>query len=80
MWYGAILRGDKSRIEIGSYTNIQERVVINTVPELESGFSPVVEIGSYVSIGHGSVLTSCVVESFVSIGQGCIIPEGKQLM
>ena len=77
IWYGAVLRGDKSRIEIGLYSNIQERVVINTVPELKSGFSPIVEIGSYVTIGHGSRLTSCVIENYVSIGQGCVIPEGE---
>ena len=78
VWYGAVLRGDKSRIEIGLFSNIQEGVVINTVPELKSGFSPVCEIGSYVSVGHGSRLTSCLIENYVSIGQGCIIPEGNK--
>lgn len=77
IWYGAVLRGDKSRIQIGTFTNIQERVIINTVQELASGFSPVVQIGAFVSVGHGSVLTSCVIEGNVSIGAGCIIPQGN---
>ena len=76
MWYGAVLRGDQSSIEIGIFSNIQDRVVINTVPELKSGFTANVEIGDYCSVGHGAILTSCVMEDFSSVGQGCIISEG----
>ena len=71
-----MLRGDQACIEVGLYSNIQDRVVINTVPELKSGFTANVEIGDYCSIGHGSLLTSCVIEDFCSVGQGCIISEG----
>ena len=76
VWYGAVLRGDQSCIEVGIYSNIQDRVVINTVPELKSGFTANVEIGDYCSVGHGSILTSCVMEDFSFVGQGCIISEG----
>ena len=70
------MRADQSGIEVGIYTNVQDRVVINTVPELKSGFSANVEIGNYCSIGQGSILTSCVVESYVTVGPGTIISEG----
>lgn len=76
MWYGAVLRGDQSCIEIGTFSNVQDRVVINTVPELKSGFTANVEIGDYCSVGHGSLLTSCVMEDYSTVGQGCIISEG----
>lgn len=74
------MRGDQSSIEVGIFTNVQDRVVINTVPELKSGFSPNVEIGNYCSIGQGSILTSCVVESYVTVGPGTIISEGCILL
>ena len=76
MWYGAVLRADQSCIEIGTFSNVQDRVVINTVPELKSGFTANVEIGDYCSVGHGSLLTSCVMEDYSTVGQGCIISEG----
>jgi tetrahydrodipicolinate N-succinyltransferase len=71
-----VLRGDQSCIEIGTFSNVQDRVVINTVPELKSGFTANVEIGDYCSVGHGSLLTSCVMEDYSTVGQGCIISEG----
>jgi carbonic anhydrase/acetyltransferase-like protein (isoleucine patch superfamily) len=33
-----VLRGDKNSIEIGQFSNVQDRVVIDTVTELESGW------------------------------------------
>ena len=44
--------------------------------ELESGFPANVQIGDYVTIGHGALLTSCTVGDFSLIGQGSIIEEG----
>jgi carbonic anhydrase/acetyltransferase-like protein (isoleucine patch superfamily) len=76
IWYGAVLRGDKNRIQIGGFTNIQDRVTLTTVPELESGFSAQLSIGDYCTIGHGSILTSCIVGDYVQIGAGCVVGEG----
>lgn len=76
VWYGAVLRGDKSNIKIGSKTNIQDRAVINTVSDLETNFPADVDIGDFVTIGHGALLTSCTVGDRVLIGQGSIIQEG----
>jgi carbonic anhydrase/acetyltransferase-like protein (isoleucine patch superfamily) len=50
--------------------------VINTVSTLESGFPADVDIGNYVTVGHGALLTSCTVGSHVLIGQGSILQEG----
>lgn len=71
-----MLRADKNRIQVGSFSNIQDRAVVSTVETLESGLPASVEIGEYVTVGHGAVLTSCTVGNHVLIGQGAIVPEG----
>lgn len=64
-------------MKIGHATNIQDRAVIDTEIELESGFPADVDIGNYVTVGHGALLTSCVVHDSVLIGQGAIIQKGS---
>jgi len=76
VWYGAVVRGDKNTIRIGTKTNIQDRAVISTVHELDSGFPSTVEIGNNVTIGHGAIITSSIVRSNSLIGQGAIIGAG----
>ena len=76
VWYGAVVRGDRAAVEIGFKSNLQDRVVVNTVSKLESGLPPVCHIGHYVSVGAGSVLVSCRIEDFVEIGDKCIVMEG----
>ena len=53
------------------------RCVVSTVTSLETGFPSKVDIGNYVSIGPGSVLTSCTVGNHVIIGEGSSIGEGS---
>ena len=67
VWYGAVVRGDKNKVRIGRVTNILDRAVLSTVetPAVDSGFPSDLNIGSYVTVGQGSVLTSC------SIGEFC---------
>jgi carbonic anhydrase/acetyltransferase-like protein (isoleucine patch superfamily) len=77
VWYGAVVRGDLAAVEIGFKSNVQDRVVVNTVSKLESGLPPICHIGHYVSVGAGSVLVSCRVEDFVVIGDKCIVMEGS---
>ena len=76
IWYGAVVRGDHADVSIGSVANVQDRVVIETVSTLESGFPASVTIGDYTSVGAGSCLKSCVVEHTVDIGEGCVIDQG----
>ena len=61
IWYGAVVRGDKNKVRIGRVTNIMDRAVLCTVekPAVDSGFPSDLNIGSYVTVGQGSVLTSC---------------------
>ena len=77
VWYGAVVRGDKNKIKIGRVTNIQDRAVVSTVANLDSGFPADVDIGDFVTVGHGAMLTSCTIGNHVLIGQGAIIQEGS---
>ena len=67
IWFGAVLRGDASRITVGARTSIQDNSVIHCAHEL-----PTV-IGEDVVVGHGSLLEGCVVEDGAVIGMGSIV-------
>ncbi|MCC7565975.1 MAG: gamma carbonic anhydrase family protein [Methanomicrobiaceae archaeon] len=70
VWFGAVIRGDKSRIEIGECSNVQDNAVVHTT----IGFP--VAIGSFVSVGHGAILHGCTIGSEVLVGMGAIIMNG----
>ena len=77
VWYGAVIRGDVNKIQIGSLTNIQDRVVVHaSKPNKDGGFPTTTTIGDYVTIGHGAVLSSCVIENNVLIGPNALILDG----
>jgi carbonic anhydrase/acetyltransferase-like protein (isoleucine patch superfamily) len=67
VWFGAVLRGDASRITVGARTSIQDNSVIHCAEEL-----PTV-IGEDVVVGHGALLEGCVVEDGAVIGMGAIV-------
>jgi carbonic anhydrase/acetyltransferase-like protein (isoleucine patch superfamily) len=67
IWFGAVLRGDSSRIEIGAGCSIQDNAVIHCADDL-----PTV-IGADVVVGHGAMLEGCVVEDHALIGMGAIV-------
>lgn len=73
IWYGAVLRGDESNITVGEGTNIQDNVVIHTVPE-----SPVT-IGKNCSIGHGAVVHGCIIHDHVIIGINSTILDKAEI-
>jgi carbonic anhydrase/acetyltransferase-like protein (isoleucine patch superfamily) len=67
IWFGAVLRGDASRITVGARTSIQDNCVIHCAHELPT------EIGEDVVVGHGSLLEGCVVEDGAVVGMGAIV-------
>lgn len=67
IWFGAVLRGDFDRIEIGEGTCVQDNAVIHTAPGL-----PTV-VGRNVTLGHGALLEGCVVEDSAVLGMGCVV-------
>jgi carbonic anhydrase/acetyltransferase-like protein (isoleucine patch superfamily) len=67
IWFGAVLRGDTSYIEVGPETSIQDNSVIHCAEEL-----PTI-IGERVIVGHGSLLEGCVLEDEAVVGMGAIV-------
>lgn len=67
VWFGTVLRGDISRIEIGPRCSIQDTAVIHCAIEL-----PTI-IGEAVTIGHGALLEGCVIEDHAVVGMGAVV-------
>ena len=67
VWFGAVLRGDSSRITVGAGTSVQDNAVIHCAHEL-----PTV-IGEGVVVGHAAMLEGCVIEDGALIGMGAIV-------
>ena len=61
IWYGAVLRGDVEKIQIGAYSNVQDGAVLHGDPG-----QPTV-LADYVTVGHRAVIHSA------DIGAGCLI-------
>lgn len=73
IWYGAVLRGDVERIEIGECTNIQDGAILHGDP----GQPTVLE--NFVTVGHRAVIHSAHIETGVLIGIGAIILNGVHI-
>jgi carbonic anhydrase/acetyltransferase-like protein (isoleucine patch superfamily) len=67
IWFGAVLRGDNSHIEIGEECSIQDNAVIHCAHEL-----PTI-VGARVTVGHGALLEGCVIDDEALIGMGAIV-------
>jgi carbonic anhydrase/acetyltransferase-like protein (isoleucine patch superfamily) len=67
IWFGAVLRGDSGRIEIGARTSVQDNAVVHT-----SEHKPTV-IGDDVTVGHGAVLEGCTVERGALVGMNAVV-------
>ncbi|MBN2734256.1 MAG: gamma carbonic anhydrase family protein [Methanomicrobiaceae archaeon] len=70
IWYGAVLRADRDTITIGEGSNIQDNCVVHV-----SENSPV-NIGKYVTVGHGAIIHGCTIKDRVLVGMGAIILNG----
>ena len=73
IWFGAVLRGDFSHIEIGEGSSIQDNSVIHCADGL-----PTI-VGRDVTVGHGSILEGCIVEDGALVGMGSILCQQSRL-
>ncbi|MEH2247237.1 gamma carbonic anhydrase family protein [Nostoc sp.] len=73
IWYGAVVRGDVERIEIGECTNIQDGAILHGDP----GFPTILE--DYVTVGHRAVVHSAYIERGSLIGIGAVILDGVRV-
>lgn len=73
IWYGAVVRGDVERIEIGECTNIQDGAILHGDP----GKPTILE--EFVTVGHRAVIHSAYIERGSLIGIGAIILDGVRV-
>lgn len=70
IWFNATLRGDSNYISVGKSSNIQDNCVVH----VSAGYP--VEIGNFVTIGHGAIIHGCTIKDNALIGMGSIILNG----
>jgi carbonic anhydrase/acetyltransferase-like protein (isoleucine patch superfamily) len=73
IWFGTVLRGDTSYIEIGTGSSVQDNAVIHCATDL-----PTI-IGADVVIGHAAMLEGCVIEERALIGMGAIVLQRARI-
>ena len=73
VWFGAVLRGDLNRIDIGEATNIQDGSIIHVDTR-----KPCL-IADHVHIGHHVNLHDCLIERGALIGIGAIVLSGVRV-
>jgi carbonic anhydrase/acetyltransferase-like protein (isoleucine patch superfamily) len=73
IWYGAIVRGDIERIEIGERTNIQDGAILHGDP----GKPTILE--DHVTVGHRAVIHSAHIERGSLIGIGAVVLDGVRV-
>ena len=73
IWFGAVLRGDSSRITIGAGTSVQDNAVIHCADA-----QPTV-VGDDVIVGHAAMLEGCVVEDGAVVGMGALVLQRARL-
>ncbi|WP_035991351.1 gamma carbonic anhydrase family protein [Leptolyngbya sp. KIOST-1] len=73
IWYGAVLRGDVERIEVGPYSNVQDGAILHGDPG-----QPTV-LADHVTVGHRAVIHSAYIERGCLIGIGAIVLDGVRV-
>ncbi|ERN40663.1 carbonic anhydrase/acetyltransferase, isoleucine patch superfamily [Rubidibacter lacunae KORDI 51-2] len=73
IWYGAVLRGDVERIEIGAQANVQDGAILHGDP----GQPTVLE--AFVTVGHRAVVHGAHVEYGCLIGIGAVLLNGVRV-
>src|SRR5450631_1925295 len=73
LWFNCVLRADDERIEIGSGSNVQDGSVIHADPG-----SPTL-IGRDATVGHMTMLHSCLIGDESLIGNGAIVLDRARI-
>jgi carbonic anhydrase/acetyltransferase-like protein (isoleucine patch superfamily) len=73
IWFGAVVRGDINRIQIGKRTNIQDNCVLHVERDLAC------VLGDGIIVGHQATVHACTVEDGVLVGIGARILNGAKI-
>ena len=67
IWYGTVVRGDRSAITVGENSNIQDNCTVHSDPG-----KPAI-IGDNVTVGHNAVIHACTIEDDCIIGINAVV-------
>lgn len=70
---GARIRGDYGRIVIGSYTAVEDNVVIHARPNEQA------TIGDWVTLGHACVVHNNTIHDWAVVGMGAVVSDWSVL-
>lgn len=70
VFYGAVMRGDRSPLRLGADSNLQDNVSVHSDPGQPC------TIGERVSVGHGAVVHGCTLEDEVLVGMNATVLNG----
>ena len=70
VWFNAVIRGDEGPIKIGENSNIQDCCVLHS--DLGIG----IDIGDWVTIGHGTVIRGAKIGHHAMVGMNCTLMSG----
>jgi len=73
IWYGAVVRGDIERIQIGERTNIQDGAILHGDPG-----QPTI-LQDHVTVGHRAAIHSAYIEQGSLVGIGAVILDGVRV-
>ncbi len=73
IWGNVIIRGDDTKIKIGSRTNIQEGTIIH------SPYNFKVIVGDDVTIAHGCIIHGCTLEDLTCVSIGGVVFDGASI-
>ena len=73
VWYGAVLRADADRIEVGARSNVQDGAVLH----VDAGRPCLV--GEDCTIGHRAVVHGCTVGRSSLVGMGAVVLSGATI-
>lgn len=91
VWFGAVLRGDTDRIEIGDRTNVQDNAVLHADPgdpcligeDCVIGHSAIVhgaKLAHHVLVGmHATILNNAEIGEYSIIGANALVPAGMKI-
>jgi carbonic anhydrase/acetyltransferase-like protein (isoleucine patch superfamily) len=70
LWFGCVVRSERSSVTIGSDSNLQDHTVVHTDAEFPT------TIGDRVTVGHRAIIHGCTIEDDALIGMGAIVLNG----
>lgn len=70
IWFNAVVRGDEGPVRIGECSNVQDCCVLHS--DLGMG----VEVGAWVTIGHGAVIRGAHIADHVMVGMNATVMTG----